>query len=75
MFCLFGMFFASMLTGVFFLPALVALGVANFQVRRAEAAQVAQARADAGDGPDATGDVIDVDEADHVDDESADRQR
>jgi hypothetical protein len=81
MFCLFGMFFASILTGVFFLPALVALGVANFQVRRAEAAQVAVARAETGDGPAAGGDVIEVDEAEpsdgnsNVDNGSADRRR
>ncbi len=91
MFCLFGMFFASILTGVFFLPALVALGVANFQVRRAEAAGLALARADAGDGPAAGGDVIEVDEAEldeaeldeaapsdgssNVDNGSADRRR
>lgn len=59
MFCLFGMFFASMMTGIFFLPALVALGFASFQVRKVEAAAALAARRAAEEGD---GDVIDVDD-------------
>ncbi|MGE3622022.1 MAG: hypothetical protein AB7L84_16325 [Acidimicrobiia bacterium] len=70
MFFLLGMFLASMLTGVFFLPSLVALGVASFQIRKKEATAAMAARAAAGGGPD--GGVIDVDEVDQDFDEDDD---
>jgi hypothetical protein len=71
---LFGALLASQLL-IIFLPAVISLAVAAFQVRKAE---VRAAQAAAGDAPE----VIDVDEADEVDevdevepDEAADRPR
>ncbi len=45
---------------IFFLPTVIAVTVAGFQVRRAEASAAAAAAADAADGADDHGDVIDA---------------
>jgi hypothetical protein len=52
--------FITMSLFIFFLPAVIAVTVASYQVRKAENQELAAARAEAaGDGPD--GDVIDAD--------------
>jgi hypothetical protein len=61
--------FITMSLFIFFLPAVIAVTIASYQVRKAENLALAEARADeAGDGPDS--DVIEADviDADVVDD-------
>ncbi len=62
---LLAMFLVSMLTGFVYLPALIALGVANFQVRKESATAAVGAREAArGSAPGASGAMIDVEEVD-----------
>ena len=59
--------FGTLLSGqpIIFLPTVVGIGIAAFQVRKAEI-QAAPAEGEAATGPSTDGDVIDVEEADEV---------